>query len=314
MIINCMTAEKIRCCTGLMMNKPIIMVVGASSFIGSHLYTYLNAKVSDKYVVKGTYNTQQIFTELEHLDITNKEEIEKLLLFHHPDYILWIAGLKDIRKCEENLELAYAINTKSVENLISVVAAHNLPSRIIHFSSDYVFDGESGNFSETDKPNPKNNYGQTNFLAEKALLASSIDYKIVRPSAVMGKRGIFFGWLVESIINGVELSMFENIYFTPTPISLLNEMIFHVLNKYEEISQKIIHIVGEERLTRYQFAKKIATMLQKERAKIKSEVADFKNVPFLKDLSLAQSEIVKKYQSMSFDDYLMREVISAKGH
>lgn len=296
------------------MNKPMVMIVGASSFIGSHLYSYLKTKLSDRYIVKGTYNTRQIFRELEHLDITNKKAVEKFLLFYRPDYILWVAGLKDIKKCEADFELAYAINTRSVKDLISVVEAHDLPSRIIHFSSDYVFDGESGNFSETDKPNPKNNYGQTNFLAEKALLASLIDYKIVRPSAVMGRRGVFFDWLVESIINGVELSMFDNIYFTPTPISLLNEMILHVLNKYEEIPQKIIHIVGEERLTRYQFAKKIATMLQKERAKIKSEVADFKNVPFLKDLSLVQSGIVKKCQSMSFDNYLMKEVVSVKGH
>lgn len=296
------------------MNKPMVMIVGASSFIGSHLYSYLKTKLSDRYIVKGTYNTRQIFRELEHLDITNKKAVEKFLLFYRPDYILWVAGLKDIKKCEADFELAYAINTRSVKDLISVVEAHDLPSRIIHFSSDYVFDGEIGNFSETDKPNPKNNYGQTNFLAEKALLASLIDYKIVRPSAVMGRRGVFFDWLVESIINGVELSMFDNIYFTPTPISLLNEMILHVLNKYEEIPQKIIHIVGEERLTRYKFAKKIATMLQKERAKIKSEVADFKNVPFLKDLSLVQSGIVKKCQSMSFDNYLMKEVVSVKGH
>lgn len=292
----------------------MIMVVGASSFIGSHLYLYLKTKLSDRYIVKGTYNTRKIFRELEHLDIINKKEVERFLLFYRPDYILWVAGLKDIKKCEADFELAYAINTRSVKNLISVIETHSLSSRVIHFSSDYVFDGEAGNFSETDQPNPKDNYGKTNFLAEKALLASSIDYKIVRPSAVMGKRGVFFDWLVGSIINGVELSMFDNIYFTPTPISLLNEMILHVLNKYNEIPQKIIHIVGEERLTRYQFAKKIATMLRKERAKIKSEVADFKNVPFLKDLSLAQSEIVKKYQSMSFDDYLMREVVNAKGH
>lgn len=296
------------------MNKPMVMIVGASSFIGSHLYSYLKTKLSDRYVVKGTYNTRQIFRELEHLDITNKKAVERFLLFYRPDYILWVAGLKDIKKCEENLELAYAINTRSVKNLISVIETHSLASRIIHFSSDYVFDGENGNFSETDKPNPKNNYGQTNFLAEKALLASLIDYKIVRPSAVMGKGGVFFDWLVGSIIDGVALSMFENLYFTPTPISLLNEMIFHVLNKYEEIPQKIIHIVGEQRLTRYQFAKKLGAMLQKDGTKIKSEMADLKNVPFLKDLSLAQSEIVKKYQSMPFDDYLMREVIGAKGY
>ena len=296
------------------MDKPMVMIVGASSFIGSHLYSYLKTKLSDRYIVEGTYNTRQIFRELEHLDITDKKAVERFLLFYRPDYILWVAGLKDIKKCEADFELAYAINTRSVKNLISVIETHSLPSRIIHFSSDYVFDGESGNFSETDQPNPKNNYGQTNFLAEKALLASLIDYKIVRPSAVMGRRGVFFDWLVGSILDGVELSMFDNIYFTPTPISLLNEMILHVLNKYNEISQKIIHIVGEEKLTRYQFAKKIAAMLKKEKAKIKSEVADFKNVPFLKDLSLAQSEIVKKCQSMSFDDYLMREVSSAKDH
>lgn len=295
------------------MNKPMVMIVGASSFIGSHLYSYLKTKLSDRHIVKGTYNTRQIFKELNPLDITNKKAVERLLLFHRPDYILWVAGLKDIKKCEADFELAYAINTRSVKDLISIVEAHDLPSRIIHFSSDYVFDGEKGSFSETDKPNPKNNYGQTNFLAEKALLTSLIDYKIVRSSAVMGKGGVFFDWLVGSITKGIELSMFENLYFTPTPISLLNEMIFHVIDKYSEILQKIIHIVGSERLTRYQFAKKLGVMLQKD-TKIKSERADFKSVPFLKDLSLTQSEFVKKYQSMSFDDYLMREVISAKDH
>lgn len=294
------------------MNKPTVMIVGASSFIGSHLYSYLKTKLSDGYIVKGTYNTHQIFKELEHLDITNKKSVETFLLFHRPNYVLWIAGLKDIKKCEADFELAYAINTRSVKNLISVVKTRDLPSRIIHFSSDYIFNGEAGNFSETDKPNPKNNYGQTNFLAEKALLSSLINCKIIRTSAVMGKGGAFFDWFVRSITEGIELSMFENVYFTPTPISLLNEMVFHILNKYEGISQKIIHIVGEERLTRYQFAKKLGAMLQKKGTTIKSEMADFKNIPFLKDLSLAQSEVVKKYQSMSFDDYLMREVVNAK--
>ncbi|MBW2604804.1 MAG: sugar nucleotide-binding protein, partial [Deltaproteobacteria bacterium] len=220
----------------------------------------------------------------------------------------------DIKKCEADVKLASAINTDSVKNLISIIETNSLPSRVIHFSCDYVFDGENGNFSETDKPNPKNNYGQTNFLAEKALLASFIDNKIVRTSAVMSKGGVFFDWLVKSIKEGVELPMFENVYFTPTPISLLNEIIFHVLTKYEEIPQKIIQIVGEKKLNRYEFAKQICLMLQEEGANIKSEMADLKNVPFLKDLSLAQSEFVKKHQSISFDDYLMREVASAKVH
>jgi len=290
------------------MNKPTITIIGASGFVGGHLYADLKENFGNKYSVKGTFGKNQLFESLEYLDVTDKHSIENFILTYRPKYILWVVGLKDVKKCEDDFELAFAINTQPIKDLISIIKKNELNSKVIYFSSDYVFDGERGYYKDSDIPNPRTNYGKTKLSAENLLIHSAIDFKIVRTAAVMGKRGVFFDWIMSELNNGQEIKLFNNIFFSPTPIKLLNEMTLKLLLDYEKVSSKIIHIIGEKRLSRYEYGILLSHFIGNKKTKIIPETFDLSTSTFQKDLSLIQSNFVKTNQQKTFEKYLEKYI------
>jgi len=288
--------------------KPLVAIIGASGFIGNTMYGYLTDYLSPAFIVEGTFYKNNYNHELIHLDITDAREVNAFISFRKPNFIVLLAGSKDIKRCESDYRYAYNINTQPVIDLISIIKECKNKSKLIYFSSDYIFDGKRGFYKDNDRPNPQNNYGKTKFLSEQALCVSSIDYKIIRTSAVMGKNGVFFEWLLSSLNRIQELLMFENVYFTPTPIKFLCEIISRVIIDYSQIPQKILHIIGEKRLNRYEFGRLVAEMIGNVKATIKPAKMDFDTSIFLRDLSMIQSAIVKKCQRHTFEQYLESEV------
>lgn len=100
-----------------------------------------------------------------------------------PDIIIHTAALTNVESCEENPEFAYEVNVSGTRNILE--RAKRSGSKFIYISSDYIFDGEKGNYSETDQPNPLSVYGSTKLEGEKLVLA----YK---HSLII--RTTFFGW------------------------------------------------------------------------------------------------------------------------
>ena len=99
------------------------------------------------------------------LDITSKNSIEKVLLETNPDVILNLAALTDVDGCELDPEKAKNVNINGVKNLCRDFNGH-----FIQISTDYVFNGESGPYSEEDETNPKSVYGKTKLFADNWLL------------------------------------------------------------------------------------------------------------------------------------------------
>ena len=285
-----------------------IVIIGASGFIGSTMFNYLSQKLSNDYVVKGTYFSNKRSNELQYMDITDSKQIEHYLLMEKPDFILMLAGSKDVKKCEMDYSFAYKMNTQPVEFIIDTIKKHELDTEVIFFSTDYVFDGEKGNYTTKDIPNPITNYGKTKLLAERVLFESNIDFKIIRTGAVMGKNGIFFDWLIRALTTENDVPIFENMFFSPTPIQLLNEMVCELILNYEKIPEKLIHIVGDQRLNRYQFAMMISRLVETKCANLVPENANLEQSLFHKDLSLNQSDFVRERQTKSLDEYLENEV------
>lgn len=290
--------------------NEVISIVGASGFLGKSLYNHLTATIGNYYEIIGTFFSSNNPNTLYQLDITNFEEVEKYLLMYKPDYLILTAGTKNIQLCEEDYEYAYTLNTKPVEIFIQILEKHQLPMKLVFFSTDYVFDGQKGFYKDTDTPNPQTNYGKTKYLSEKLLLKSKINFKIIRSAAVMGRCGRFFDWLMSEIKNNENVVVFNNIYFSPTPIELLNEMTLKLLLDYEKIRSEIIHIVGEKRLSRYEFALSLSNVIEEKKAKIIPETIDLSKTIFQKDLSLVQSGFVKVNQLKSFEEYIKTEVIN----
>ena len=122
--------------------------------------------------------------EYTQLDITDKEEVKKVLKFHSPDVIINCAAFTDVDKCETERELCWKLNVDAVKNLI--IAARLEDSKIVHYSTDYVFDGNKGPYTEEDKPNPISFYGRSKLASENALISSGVNFVIIRTMVLIG--------------------------------------------------------------------------------------------------------------------------------
>ena len=139
------------------------------------------------------------------------------------------------------------------------------------------------------------------------ILQNSSSDLIIRTSAVMGKGGKFFDWLTKSLVIDDEVEIFNDIYFSPTPIQLLSEATEYII---KERVTGLVHICGEERLSRYEFAEMLQQLNKKFSANLVPNSAYGKNPVFQNDLSLIQSNICKYFQTKDFVNFLKEEINS----
>lgn len=283
----------------------VIAIIGASGFIGNRIFQSLCSK--NTFNIIGTYFKHKELPEFIYLDVTSKDLIEQFLIEFNPSLIFWIAGSKNLNECEDNWEYAFQINAKPVKDFYEIKRKLNIESKLVFFSTDYVFDGLRGNYKDTDLADPKTNYGISNKLAEDTILQNSSSDLIIRTSAVMGKGGQFFDWLTKCLFNNEKVKMFKDIYFSPTPIQLLSEATEYFIN--DRVSG-IVHICGDLRLSRYEFAEKLLHINKKFSATIVPDSAFRNSSLFQHDLSLIQSNICKKFLTMDFANYIKEELPS----
>lgn len=279
-----------------------VLILGASGFIGNYLYEYF---LEEGVAVEGTYNTRKLRSEYIQLDLANKTEVNSFFKERFYDFIILAAANKNVKQCEENYELAYRQNVKPVENLLAALGTTS-SSIIIFMSSDYVFDGTEGNYSEVSSTNPQTNYGKTKLLAEKILLKNAPNSFVVRTSAVMGKGGVFFDWIVGEIKNKKSVKMFDNVFFTPTPISYLAKMIIKLcLHNNEFKNSRILHFVGGRKFSRYEFANYLKEFISLSSCTVIPEKAQ-EDLLIQKDLSMISVTINSDQLE---DEHFKRELI-----
>lgn len=272
-----------------------IVIVGASSFIGKRIYNYL----SDKFEV---YGTGYLSKEFDKVDITIQEKLKDYIVKKNPDFIIWLSG-KDTPFCEANPVEGFEINSKGLYHLLNILEDNNLNSKIIYISSDRIFDGRKGNYTDTDPISPQTNYAFTKKVCETILKKSKQDYKIIRTSAVIGKGGVFTEWLINQLKGKDKTGLFTNSYFSPTPIELICENIERIIHDWDSISEKIIHLSGGKRMNRFEFALMIAKILKIENPPI---FAESRTALFSDDTSLTPSRIIKF--RTTFQEYISEEL------
>ncbi|MBU2524514.1 dTDP-4-dehydrorhamnose reductase [Patescibacteria group bacterium] len=152
----------------------------------------------------------------EDLDITDREAVESAVTHLKPDYIFNAAAMTNVDACEENPIKANLVNADAVGYLAR--AAKSVGATLIHYSTDYVFDGanEEG-YAEYDKPNPISEYGKSKYKGEQNALSESSKIYIVRVCWLYGKnRENFVDFLANSARNGVPVKLVEDQFGHPT--------------------------------------------------------------------------------------------------
>lgn len=192
------------------------------------------------------------------LDVTNKQEVLNIINDFLPDVIINTAALTNVDLCEQEKDLCWNINVNAVTYLIEASKIND--SHLIHLSTDFVFDGEDGPYTEVDKPNPLSYYGKSKLEAEKLLQASNIKWSIVRTIIVYGvaekmSRSNIVLWAKRSLEKQQQLTIVDDQFRSPTLAEDLAEGCWLVAKNK---ATGIFHISGKDFMSIYDLVLNVA--------------------------------------------------------
>jgi len=189
------------------------------------------------------------------LDLTHASEVRKVVSQVHPDAIINTAAMTDVDRCELEPEAAFSANARAVSNVAR--AAKETSSFFVQVSTDYVFDGKRGSYSESDETRPVNKYGESKLEGEKAV-KNELDgesWSIARSSVVYGwgraSRPNAATYVYEKLAKGESIRMVRDQFCSPTLNTNLSAMLLEIA---ERGLPGIIHAAGATRLNRLDFA------------------------------------------------------------
>jgi len=271
-----------------------LLITGGSGFLGWNL-----AKAAAPfYEVYFTYGQHAIsIDECEdyRVDLQNRSEIENLIEDIQPEVLIHTAALANTDVCEKRRSIAYDINVAATRRLAE--HAEDLGCRFIYISTDLVFDGKKGNYTETDRPTPFNYYGETKLLGEETVADTSTDYAIVRMALIYGVgngiHGSFTDWIREGLKKKKPVPLYTDQYRTPLFVQDGVKALLELIEK--PVKNEIFHLGGAERLTRYAFGEKFADIFGYDPQYLRpTAMPELENDAELgKDCSLSSNKIQK---------------------
>ena len=191
-------------------------------------------------------------------DITDVRQLETVIVSEKPDIILNCAAYNQVDKAEEEQDTAFKINSEAVENLALLCKKHKV--FLVHYSSDYVFDGEKGNlYTESDTPNPLNVYGKSKLRGEEAVIKHLDQYLILRLSWVigLGSQNFLFklqGWAKEKAVLQISADEVSVPTYTEDIVNVTLQAIERQLNG-------LYHLTNNGYCSRYELAKYFITKM-----------------------------------------------------
>lgn len=269
------------------MKTAKIIVTGASGFLGSHIM-----HLCDPAEVIGLYHTNRPpkdgYTYIQ-ADLSNDVKIEKILASESPRIVIHAAAQSNLDWCEENPEVAWKINAEAPIKFAK--ACSEMGCRYLFVSSDMVFDGEQGFYSECDPVNPTSHYGRAKVAAEEGILAANPHAIVSRVALIFGHpiqagRGYsFLNWVLDKLERNEQVPLFFDQYRTPVEVV---ELADRLLQLAKSDFKGILHVAGEERVDRYTFGEYICeiTGCSKDLLKRTALSADNSAVHRPRDLSL----------------------------
>ena len=230
-----------------------ILVLGGSGLVGEHFTT--NSKLND--FITTYKNNETNFSNISSVKINLPQDwskLEELILKEKPDVVLNSIAYSNPDFCETNREEAYTLHVKISEKITTLCSKIN--SKIVFLSTDYVFDGKKGNYTENDKPNPINYYGHTKDLAEKIILKNENNL-VLRTAMVYGlsSKVRFLRYVIENLKKDQEINTYDDIFNSAT---LLDDLTNGISKAIELDASGIYHIVGSSCVSRFDFAKTVA--------------------------------------------------------
>jgi len=230
-----------------------VLITGASGLLGSAL---LREASKQGTASVAAYNSRPLHGGLQ-MDITQQEQVRTAIKDADPDYVIHAAAFTNVDACEVEPKRAWDVNalgTKHVVDACSEQGAH-----VVYISTDFVFDGEDGPYSEDHPTHPINIYGESKLAGERFTLAHSGN-AVGRVCVLYGPdRPNFVTWVIDSLRANAPIHVVNDQYNTPTYVGNCARAL---LRMCERGLTGVYHVSGREQVNRYDFACAIADVFR----------------------------------------------------
>lgn len=250
-----------------------ILVTGSNGLLGQKIIYSLRGR-NDVACIATSIGANRLLAKdgyiYESLDVTDKNQVEKLVEQYRPDVIINTAAMTNVDACETKKDEAVMLNVTAVQNFIDIISNLTLSGgtqnsiHFIHLSTDFVFDGTNGPYVEEDETNPLSFYAQSKLDGERLLQKSNIKWTIIRTIIIYGvvddnSRSNVVLWAKNSLEKKQTIRVINDQYRSPT---LAEDLADACISAALKEATGIYHVSGRETMCILDMVKIVADYFQ----------------------------------------------------
>lgn len=234
-----------------------ILITGSNGLLGQKLVQKLAGENGVDVIATARGENRLPVTEgytYVSLDITDQANVNEVFGQHSPDVVIHTAAMTNVDQCETEKEECWKLNVTATEYLLE--AAEKSGSFFVHLSTDFIFDGADGPYTEDAEANPVSFYGWSKYAAEKLVIHSKVKWAIARTILVYGiahdmSRSNIILWVKNSLESGKAINVVNDQWRTPT---LAEDLADGCILIARQRAEGIFNISGKDQLNPYQMA------------------------------------------------------------
>ncbi|KAA9356308.1 SDR family oxidoreductase [Larkinella humicola] len=241
--------------------KKRILITGSNGLLGQKLVDLLTQQPEVELIATARGANRLPESDryfYQPMDITDRQQVLAVIGETKPDVVIHTAAMTNVDQCESEKDACWAQNVKAVEYLVEACRSND--SFLLHVSTDFIFDGAAGPYTEEAEANPISFYGWSKYAAEKAVIHSGIRWAIARTVLVYGiahdmSRSNIILWVKKSLEDGKTIKVVTDQWRTPT---LAEDLALGCWLIAEQKAEGIYNISGKDFLNPYEMAIKTA--------------------------------------------------------
>lgn len=248
-----------------------ILLTGSNGLLGQKIVSQLLSDGQNEFLATArgeNRHPQREGYRYQSLDLTHTAALREVVADFGPEVIINTAAMTQVDACEDDQAACDAVNVTAVKTLSDITKRAGI--RLVHISTDFVFDGEEGPYRESDLPKPVNYYGESKLRAEQLIRQTGGDHAILRTILLYGvtpamSRSNIMLWVKKSLEAGKDIRVVNDQFRSPT---LAEDLATASISAARGQQQGIFHVSGAEYLGVHEIAYRVADFWQLDKSLI----------------------------------------------
>ena len=284
-----------------------ILLTGSNGLLGQKI-VYAALKRNDIQLLATSKGENRLHSKAGYhyasMDITNADEVTAIVENFKPHCIINTAAMTNVDACEKDQENCWKMNVEAVRTMTELCELHNI--HLIHLSTDFVFDGEKGYYSEEDVPNPLSHYARSKYESEKVVQQARIDSAIIRTIIIYGvvddkQRSNVVIWTINSLRQQKDINVISDQMRSPT---LAEDLADACVQAALKRATGIYHVSGSETMSILEMVNRTADFFQLDKKYIHPITTDQLKQPAKRPL-LTGFNIDKAKRELNFQPHTL---------